>query len=142
MVPIIENEDLDLEINPVNIYKKLINEEEINTGIPTNRPLNVSETEALLYEDVKERLFLHLNRLQVETEQFLKAITSSVNDVPYGIRVVARELRQSLESAFPSEPHDRIVKIIGHFLYYRYLNPAIMQVFFFFFTYILIMNYF
>ncbi|CAO3608661.1 unnamed protein product [Cunninghamella blakesleeana] len=126
VAPIIENEYLDLEINPINIYKRLINEEEINTGIPTSRPLNVSEMEAFSNQDVKKRLFLHLNHLQQVTEQFLISILSSANDVPYGIRIIARELRQSLESSFPSEPQDRIVKIIGHFLYYRYLNPAII----------------
>ncbi|KAI9306909.1 Rho GTPase activation protein [Cunninghamella echinulata] len=123
---IIENDNLDLETNPINIYKKLINEEEINTGIPTNRPLNVSELEAISYQDVQEKLVMHIGDLKRATEQFLLSITTSVNDVPYGIRIIAREVKHSLENAFPSEPHSRIVKIIGHFLYYRYLNPAII----------------
>lgn len=123
---VIENKDLDLETDPISIYRKVINEGETATGMPTTRPTQVTAQGALADEQVRNRFISHLRDVRETTEVFLTAITSNVNNVPYGIRVVARELRIALENSFPLESRDQIAKTIGHFIYYRYLNPAIV----------------
>ncbi|KAI8047108.1 Rho GTPase activation protein [Gilbertella persicaria] len=123
---IVNNDFLDLETDPVSIYHKAINDEECRTGMPSNRPHAVTSQEALADPEVRDTFVIHLRNLREITEQFFMAITSTIDSVPYGIRVVARELRLILEESFPDEPHERIIRIIGNFIYYRYLNPAVV----------------
>lgn len=123
---VVHNDFLDLEIDPVSIYHKAINDEESRTGMPSSRPHAVTSQDALSDSEVRDTFVVHLRNLREITEKFFSAIISTVDTVPYGIRVVARELRLILEENFSDEPHDRIIKIIGNFIYYRYLNPAIV----------------
>lgn len=125
---VVHNDFLDLETDPVSIYHKAINDEESRTGMPSNRPHAVTSQEALSDSEVRDTFVIHLRNLREITEQFFTAVTSTVDSVPYGIRVVARELRLILEENFSNEPHERIIRIIGNFIYYRYLNPAIVYV--------------
>ncbi|KAL9554811.1 hypothetical protein PS6_003200 [Mucor atramentarius] len=123
---VVQNDFLDLETDPVSIYHKAINDEESRTGMPSNRPHAVTSQDALADVEVRDTFVIHLRNLREITEKFFAAVTSTVDTVPYGIRVVARELRLILEENFSSEPHERIIRIIGNFIYYRYLNPAIV----------------
>lgn len=118
--------DLDLETDPLSVYHKAINDEESRTGMPSTRPHAATSQDALKDPQVLEIFVGHLRSLREITEKFFTMLTSTVNAVPYGIRVVARELRLILEENFPDEPHERIIRVIGNFIYYRYLNPAIV----------------
>lgn len=117
---------MDLETDPVNIYHKSINLEESRTGRPSARKHTASSQEALADAEVRDTFIQHLKRLREVTERFLTAIISTLEEMPYGVRFIAKELKQSLEGNFPEEPKQNIVKIIGNFIYYRYLNPAII----------------
>ncbi|KAI7892827.1 Rho GTPase activation protein [Mucor mucedo] len=123
---VVHNDFLDLETDPVSIYHKAINDEESRTGMPSLRTHAVTSQDALSDSEVRDTFVIHLRNLREITEQFFAAVTSTVDTVPYGIRVVARELRLILEENFSDEPHERIIRIIGNFIYYRYLNPAIV----------------
>ncbi|KAF7722402.1 hypothetical protein EC973_003178 [Apophysomyces ossiformis] len=123
---VVNNEFLDLETDPVGIYHKAVNDEESRTGRPSARKHSVNSQEALADPEVRDKFILHLRNLREFTERFLTTITSAMDEVPYGIRVVARELRLVLEENFPDERPENIIKILGHFIYYRYLNPAIV----------------
>lgn len=123
---IVENEYLDLETDPVAIYHKIIAEEESRSGRPSMRNHSATVQEALADVEVRDTFVMHLRHLREITTHFLEAITATVDDVPYGIRIVARQLRLAMEEAFPNEPQESIVRIIGNFIYYRYLNPAIV----------------
>ena len=126
MNSIVKNEYLDLETDPIAIYHKAINEEESRTGRPSKRKHSATVQDALQDDDVRDTFVMHLRHLRERTTHFLQAITATVDDVPYGIRIVARKLRLAMEEAFPNEPEESIVRIIGNFIYYRYLNPAIV----------------
>ncbi|KAI9032618.1 Rho GTPase activation protein [Phycomyces nitens] len=123
---IISNQFIDLETNPVKIYQKVISNEETRTGRKSNRIVADSAAKALEDPEVREIFFNHLQNLQQVTRGFMQAITEAVDDVPYGIRVIALELNLRLENAFPKESREYITKVIGNFIYYRYLNPAIV----------------
>jgi Ras GTPase-activating-like protein IQGAP2/3 len=78
---------------------------------------------------VAELFHQHLQQLQSCTDRFLEAIMASLKKMPYGIRYIARELNAELKKKFPPkspEEEERIVKVIGNLLYYRYMNPAIV----------------
>ncbi|GAB5593632.1 iqgap-related protein [Umbelopsis nana] len=123
---VLDDDFMDLETDPVNIYHKSINLEESRTGRPSARKHTASSQEALADAEVRDTFIQHLKRLREVTERFLTAIISTLEEMPYGVRFIAKELKQSLEGNFPEEPKQNIVKIIGNFIYYRYLNPAII----------------
>ena len=59
------------------------------------------------------------------TDEFLGAIISSVNKMPYGIRCIALQMRDHMLRKFP-DSSDEVNKIVGNLIYYRYINPAIV----------------
>ncbi|KXS16126.1 hypothetical protein M427DRAFT_134567 [Gonapodya prolifera JEL478] len=114
---------LDLETDPVGIYKMLIQQEESKTGEKSKRSYNATAKDALKDEETRDVYVKHLQKLKELTQRFLDAIVRSLDKMPFGIRFIAKELKGALEKKFGSSAE--ITKIIGNLLYYRYMNPAI-----------------
>ncbi|KAI7832446.1 hypothetical protein BC939DRAFT_435523 [Gamsiella multidivaricata] len=123
---VLEDDFLDLESDPLMIYKASINNEELRTGRPSERPLHIDHTEALNDPETRTTFIRHLQELRLRTEMFLDAILESLPRMPYGIRYIAKEVGDALRSKFPHEPEENITKAVGNLIYYRYLNPAIV----------------
>ncbi|KAF9365937.1 hypothetical protein BGX34_007437 [Mortierella sp. NVP85] len=123
---VLEDDFLDLESDPMMIYKASINNEELRTGRPSERPLHVDHTEALNDPETRTTFIRHLQELRLRTETFLDAILESLPRMPYGIRFIAKEVGNALRVKFPHETDDNIMKAVGNLIYYRYLNPAIV----------------
>lgn len=122
---VLNNHNLDLETNPMVIYQKCISDEETANGQPSKRPYNINQSQALQSPDVMRILSEHLETLRNITEEFLNAIIKTLDTMPYGMRAIARELRMVMEENFPEEAPEEIIKILGNFVYYRYLSPVI-----------------
>ncbi|KAI9595125.1 hypothetical protein BDF19DRAFT_413818 [Syncephalis fuscata] len=123
---VVENPELDLESDPLVIYRSLIREEESRTGVRSERPYDVQREDALTDPETRSTLIRHLQQLRDHTERFINRIHSSLNTMPFGIRLIARELKEALMRKFPNERETAIMKIVGHLVYYRYINPAII----------------
>ncbi|KAG0317640.1 hypothetical protein BGZ99_006182 [Dissophora globulifera] len=123
---VLEDDFLDLESDPLMIYRASINNEELRTGRPSERPLHIDHTEALNDPETRTTFIRHLQELRLRTEMFLDAILESLPRMPYGIRYIAKEVGNALRSKFPNEPEENITKAVGNLIYYRYLNPAIV----------------
>ncbi|KAG0744590.1 hypothetical protein G6F57_004214 [Rhizopus arrhizus] len=123
---IIQSDSLELDLDLISIYHSSINAEESRTGKPSNRPHTVNIQDVRSDVDVINTFVCHLKNLRDITEAFFDKITTTIDSVPYGIRMVAKELKQALEEKFMDEPKINIVKILGNFIYYRYLNPALV----------------
>ncbi|KAG0237507.1 hypothetical protein BGW42_000717 [Actinomortierella wolfii] len=123
---VLEDDFLDLESDPLMIYKASINNEELRTGRPSARPLQVNHSDALADPETRTTFIRHLQELRTRTETFLDAILDSLPRMPYGIRYIAKEVGNALRAKFPHEPEENITKAVGHLIYYRYLNPAIV----------------
>ncbi|PWN48300.1 hypothetical protein IE53DRAFT_203326 [Violaceomyces palustris] len=123
---IMSDDGLDLETDPCAIYRATINQEEMETGQPSRRPLDVTFHEALADPMARTIFIRHLQALRGTTEAFLSAIIGSARKMPFGIRYIAREVFRALQAKFPNEPEDSLIKVVGHLVYYRYLNPAIV----------------
>ena len=67
-----------------------------------------------------------LQLLQWWSENFLTAIVSSTNKIPYGIRYLARETLAALKEKFPHATEEECASCLGRLIYYRSINPAIM----------------
>ncbi|MCO5613981.1 hypothetical protein L7F22_068261 [Adiantum nelumboides] len=123
---IMDDDALDLETDPCSIYRATINQEEMETGQPSQRPLEVNFHEALADPMARTIFIRHLQALRATTELFLNTILTSTNKMPFGIRYIAREMYRSLQEKFPHESQDALLKVVGNLVYYRYLNPAIV----------------
>ncbi|KAJ1673392.1 iqgap- protein, partial [Spiromyces aspiralis] len=123
---VLEDPDLDLESDPLVIYRGLIREEESRTGQRSRKPYDITREDALNDIDTRNTYIRHLRQLRLLADEFIVQILNSLDAMPYGIRYIARELRRSLTSKFPNEPEDTVMKVVGHLVYYRYINPAIV----------------
>ncbi|KAJ3056588.1 hypothetical protein HK097_005751 [Rhizophlyctis rosea] len=116
---------LDLETEPIGIWKTLIREEESRTGEKSSRSYDATPQQAAEDPEVKAIQAAHVEKLREITDQFLNAIIGSLNKMPFGIRYIAMELRETMREKFPGSD-DEILKCVGNLLYYRYMNPAIV----------------
>lgn len=126
---VIDNKELDLTTDPLLIYQSCIKEEEINTGEASSRPYDVPREEAAKDPEVKGILEVNLKNLKRQADRFLNAMIKSIPKMPYGMRSIAKQLNSELRRKFPVHDkldNERIWKVVGNLIYYRYLNPAIV----------------
>ncbi|KAJ2146957.1 iqgap- protein [Coemansia sp. RSA 353] len=123
---VIDDTELDLESDPLVIYRTLIREEESRTGEKSRRAYDITREDALNDMETRTTFIRHLRQLRVLADEFIAAIQQSLNQMPYGMRYIARELRRALTAKFPDEPEAQVMKVVGHLVYYRYINPAIV----------------
>ncbi|KAM6351386.1 LOW QUALITY PROTEIN: ras GTPase-activating-like protein IQGAP1 [Alca torda] len=123
---IIDDKSLNIKTDPVDIYKSWVNQMESQTGEASKLPYDVTPEQALNHEEVRTRPGCLNQNMRTVTDKFLSAIVSSVDKIPYGMRFIAKVLKDSLHEKFPDAGEDELLKIVGNLLYYRYMNPAIV----------------
>ncbi|KAJ4919251.1 hypothetical protein JOQ06_019459 [Pogonophryne albipinna] len=123
---IIDDKSLGINTNPVDVYKAWVNQLETATGEASKLPYEVTPEQAMSHEEVCSRLEASSLALRTATDKVLNSIVSSLDNIPYGMRYIAKVLKNSLHEKFPDASEDELLKIIGNLLYYRYMNPAIV----------------
>ncbi|XP_008049212.1 ras GTPase-activating-like protein IQGAP3 [Carlito syrichta] len=123
---VLEDKVLSVHTDPVHLYKNWINQTEAQTGQRSHLPYDVTPEQALSHPEVQRRLDISLRNLLAVTDKFLIAITSSVDQIPYGMRYVAKVLKTTLAEKFPDATESEVYKVVGNLLYYRFLNPAVV----------------
>ncbi|XP_006895969.1 PREDICTED: ras GTPase-activating-like protein IQGAP3 [Elephantulus edwardii] len=123
---VLEDKMLSVHTDPVHLYKSWINQTEAQTGQRSHLPYDVTPEQALSHPEVQRRLDISIRDLLAMTEKFLVAIISSVDQIPYGMRYVAKVLKTTLTEKFPYATESEVYKVVGNLLYYRFLNPAVV----------------
>ncbi|XP_051038963.1 ras GTPase-activating-like protein IQGAP2 [Phodopus roborovskii] len=123
---IIEDKALIINTNPVEVYKAWVNQLETQTGEASKLPYDVTTEQALAYPEVKNKLEASIENLRKVTDKVLGSIISSLDLLPYGLRYIAKVLKNSIREKFPDATEEELLKIVGNLLYYRYMNPAIV----------------
>eukprot|EP00079_Xenopus_tropicalis_P032482 XP_017946253.1 PREDICTED: ras GTPase-activating-like protein IQGAP2 [Xenopus tropicalis] len=123
---IIEDKSLIINTSPVEVYKAWVNQLEMATGEASKLPYDVTTEQALSHPEVVSKLESSIQSLRVVTDKVLQSIFSSLDLIPYGMRYIAKVLKNSLHEKFPDATEDELLKIVGNLLYYRYMNPAIV----------------
>ncbi|XP_034728381.1 ras GTPase-activating-like protein IQGAP2 isoform X2 [Etheostoma cragini] len=123
---IIEDKSLGINTNPVDVYKAWVNQLETATGEASKLPYEVTPEQAMSHEEVRNRLEASSLALRSATDKVLNSIVSSLDNIPYGMRYIAKVLKNSLHEKFPDASEDELMKIVGNLLYYRFMNPAIV----------------
>lgn len=122
----IENDELDLESDPLQIYLSSINNEELRTGQRSKRNPNVGREVAIHDQETRETFVAHLSDLRNLSDEFIGAMEDNLNRMPYGIRYIAQQSVMALIERFPQESEDVILQIIEHFVYQKYWGPAVV----------------
>ncbi|KAF8852186.1 putative ras GTPase-activating-like protein rng2 [Acephala macrosclerotiorum] len=122
---IIEDPALDLESDPMQIYRSAINNEELRTGRPSQRPLDIPREVAIKDPETRDMFIDHLRDLREISDQFLLALDALVHKIPYGIRFVCQQIFEALCQHFPRERQEHLLQIVGNWLWKFYLQPAL-----------------
>uniref|UniRef100_A0A8C4KVQ3 IQ motif containing GTPase activating protein 2 n=1 Tax=Equus asinus asinus TaxID=83772 RepID=A0A8C4KVQ3_EQUAS len=120
---IIDDRSLIINTSPVEVYKAWVNQLETQTGEASKLPYDVTTEQALTYPEVQSKLEVSIENLRRVTDKVLSSIVSSLD---YGLRYIAKVLKNSIHEKFPDATEDELLKIVGNLLYYRYMNPAIV----------------
>jgi len=117
--------DLNLELNIVQIYQAMITDIEIQTGAKST--LNRDLPEELIAEnpEVKALLKTRVEKCISICNLFFDGIISSLNRLPYGVRWICKQIHHIAKQKWNSSEDD-IGKVIGYFVYYRFMNVAIV----------------
>mmetsp|Transcript_40504 Transcript_40504/g.101927 ORF Transcript_40504/g.101927 Transcript_40504/m.101927 type:complete len:781 (-) Transcript_40504:174-2516(-) len=118
--------DLVLEINPLKVYEAMINEMESTTGKVCNLKRKITAEEAAAQPEVQSIIVPRIKKLGSIADSFLDKLIESVEQVPYGIRWICRQIRELCKEKFPNATTDQTSPLIGGFFLLRFINPAIV----------------
>lgn len=124
---LIELKDLDLEINPLKVYQTMCKEIESDTGVyPAHLPSGVTAEEAAENADVQAIIAPRLTMLMEIANGFLTTIIDGLEETPYGIRWICKQIRSLTKRKYPDADDQVICTLIGGFFFLRFINPAIV----------------
>ncbi|CAG8622608.1 12354_t:CDS:10 [Funneliformis caledonium] len=124
---LIEHKDLDLEINPLKVYEQMIKKyEEENGSLPPELPSSVTPDVAAANADVKAIIEPRINMLMDVANSFLTIIIQSIEQVPYGIRWICKQIKSLTKRKYADATELMICTLIGGFFFLRFVNPAIV----------------
>jgi Ras GTPase-activating-like protein IQGAP2/3 len=124
---IIDNEHLDLESDPMQIYRSAINNEELRTGQRSRRDPNVSRDVALKDPETRATFVRHLQDLRDVADQYFAMFEEVLHRMPYGVRYLAQQMFEELRQKFPYEAEDQLLQLAGHWVWKSYIQPALVQ---------------
>ncbi|EEH10967.1 ras GTPase-activating-like protein rng2 [Histoplasma capsulatum G186AR] len=124
---IIENTELDLESDPMQIYRSAISNEELRTGRKSRRRIDVPREEAIRDPETRETFIRHLQDLRDIADQFFTSLEEYLPRMPFGVRFVAQQIYEHLLSKFENEDHGYVLQVTGQWVWKNYLYPAVLE---------------
>lgn len=124
---IVEDPDLDLESDPLLIYRSAINNEELRTGRPSRRPLDVPRDLAIKDPETRDLFIDHLRDLREICNQFFNALEDFLPRMPYGLRFICLQTFQALCQRFNREPQQQVLQLVGNWVWRYYLQTAVVN---------------
>ena len=122
-----ELSDVDLEINPLKVYETMVKQIEDDTGaLPEDLPRSVTAEFAAENVQVQAIITPRLRMLTEIAEGFLSTIIEALEEVPYGIRWICKQIRNLSRRKYPDAQDQSICTLIGGFFFLRFINPAIV----------------
>lgn len=124
---LIELKDVDLEINPLKVYTSMIARIEEDTGsVPEYLPKAVTAEQAAENKQVQAIIAPRLTMLMDIATSFLETIIEGLDETPYGIRWICKQIRSLSKRKYPDAGDQTICTLIGGFFFLRFINPAIV----------------
>ena len=124
---VIELKEVDLEINPLKVYERMLAKIEESTGsIPDDLPRGVTAEQAAENAQVQAIIAPRLTMLTDIATSFLETIIDGLDETPYGIRWICKQIRSLSKRKYPEAQDQTICTLIGGFFFLRFINPAIV----------------
>ena len=124
---LIELKDVDLEINPLKVYQSMVAQIEEDTGhAPDFLPKGITAEQAADNEQVQAIIAPRLTMLMEIATSFLETIIQGLDETPYGIRWICKQIRSLSKRKYPDAQDQTICTLIGGFFFLRFINPAIV----------------
>ncbi|PGH02943.1 IQ domain-containing protein containing GTPase activating protein [Blastomyces parvus] len=124
---LIELNDVDLEINPLKVYETMVQQIEASTGsLPPYLQKSVTAEVAAENEQVQQIIAPRLKMLTDIANTFLETIIEGLEETPYGIRWICKQIRSLSRRKYPDAQDQTICTLIGGFFFLRFINPAIV----------------
>lgn len=124
---LIELDDVDLEINPLKVYENMVRQIEQDTGaLPPGLSRSITGEGAAENEQVRAIIAPRLKMLTELAEDFLGTIIDGLEETPYGIRWICKQIRSLSRRKYPEASDQTICTLIGGFFFLRFINPAIV----------------
>ncbi|KAI1435828.1 GTPase [Xylaria sp. CBS 124048] len=124
---LIELQDLDLEINPLKVYERMCQQIEEETGsLPPSLPKGITGEQAAENPQVQAIIEPRLTMLTDIANGFLATIIDGLDEAPYGIRWICKQIRSLTKRKYPEANNQVICTLIGGFFFLRFINPAIV----------------
>ncbi|PSR94535.1 hypothetical protein BD289DRAFT_363264 [Coniella lustricola] len=122
---IVEDPELDLESDPIQIYRSAISNEELRTGRPSRRPLDIPREIAIQDTETRGLFIDHLRDLREICDQFLLALEDLLPRLPYGLRYLCQQMFRFLTQHFKREPQQNLLQMVGNWFWRFYLYNAL-----------------
>lgn len=124
---LIELRDLDLEINPLKVYESMVTAIEASgKTLPPNLPRSVTAEQAAAHPQVQELIGPRVRMLTDFANGFIDTIINGLEETPYGIRWICKQIRSLTRRKYPDASEQMICTLIGGFFFLRFINPAIV----------------
>ncbi|GAA5813572.1 hypothetical protein MFLAVUS_007055 [Mucor flavus] len=123
---LIEKCHVNLQINPLKVYDEIVVAMELEGTLPANFPRAVTPEIAAANSQVQTIIEPRITALMEIANQFLSTIIESLDQVPYGIRWVCKQIRSLTRRKYPEATDTAISSLIGGFFFLRFINPAIV----------------
>ncbi|KAI0516984.1 GTPase [Xylaria bambusicola] len=124
---LIELQDLDLEINPLKVYERMCQQIEEDTGsLPASLPKGITGEQAADNPQVQAIIEPRLTMLIDIANGFLATIIDGLDEAPYGIRWICKQIRSLTKRKYPEANDQVICTLIGGFFFLRFINPAVV----------------
>jgi len=116
---VVDQKNLVLEINPLKVYAEI-------HGTLVDPSGQVTLERAMDDYDIQKTVRERITKIMNMTSKFVKVITASLLDVPYGIRWLCSTIVTLVKEKYPDVGDANINSLIGGFFLLRFLNPAIV----------------
>ena len=123
----IDNQNLDLESDPQQIYLSAISNEELRTGRRSSRDPNAPREQAIRDPETRRTFIAHMQDLRDITDQFFHCLEECLPRIPFGVRYVMQQMYEALCARFPHEDPAVILKLVGQWTWRNYLQPALVE---------------
>jgi Ras GTPase-activating-like protein IQGAP2/3 len=124
---LIEIKDLDLEINPLKVYETMVAKIEASgEQLPPGLTRGVTAEQASENESVQKIIAPRLDMLIEIATSFLDTIIEGLEETPYGIRWICKQIRSLTRRKYPDASEQSVCTLIGGFFFLRFINPAIV----------------
>ncbi len=115
---IISDKGLNLELNPVKLLKSLD---------PTQMAAQVTNEVALENEQVRQAVESRKKRLVEVCNNFLTSLSENINEIPYGLRWVCKQISLELKKRYVGAKEDDLAHALTFLIFFKFLNPVIVS---------------